>query len=97
MAHGFGATKDAGLLPFAERFAAAGADVVVFDHRGYGTSAGTPRQNVFHVAHRQDYHAALAHARGLPGIDPDRIVLWGAPTPAGTWCRWRRATGRSPP
>ncbi|MBW0088765.1 alpha/beta fold hydrolase [Pseudonocardia sp. KRD-184] len=78
MAHGFGATKDAGLLPFAERFAAAGADVLVFDYRGYGTSGGSPRQNVFHVAHRQDYHAALAHARGLPGVDPDRIVLWGS-------------------
>lgn len=31
MGHGFGATKDAGLEPFAERFQAAGADVLVFD------------------------------------------------------------------
>lgn len=78
MGHGFGATKDAGLLPFAERFAAAGADVLVFDYRGYGTSDGTPRQNVWHVRHRQDYHSAIAHARGLDGVDPDRIVLWGS-------------------
>ncbi|GAA3231487.1 alpha/beta hydrolase [Pseudonocardia petroleophila] len=78
MGHGFGATRDAGLLPFAERFAAAGADVLVFDYRGYGTSDGTPRQNVWHVRHREDYHAAIAHARGLAGVDADRIVLWGS-------------------
>lgn len=78
MGHGFGATRDAGLLPFAERFAAAGADVLVFDYRGYGTSDGTPRQNVAHLRHRQDYHAAIQHARDLPGVDRDRIVLWGS-------------------
>lgn len=78
MGHGFGATRDAGLLPFAERFAAAGADVLVFDYRGYGTSDGTPRQEVNHWHHRRDYHAAIAHARGLPGVDRERIVLWGS-------------------
>jgi len=79
MGHGFGATRDAGLRPFAERFAAAaGADVLVFDYRGYGTSDGTPRQNVAHLRHRQDYHAAIAHARSLPGVDRERIVLWGS-------------------
>ncbi|HVL85330.1 MAG TPA: alpha/beta fold hydrolase [Pseudonocardia sp.] len=78
MGHGFGATRDGGLLPFAERFAAAGADVLMFDYRGYGTSDGTPRQDVNHLRHRQDYHAAIEHARGLPGVDRDRIVLWGS-------------------
>lgn len=78
MGHGFGATRDAGLLPFAERFAAAGADVLVFDYRGYGTSDGSLRQDVAHAAHRADYHAALTHARLLDGVDPDRIVLWGS-------------------
>ncbi|MEU5696944.1 cytochrome P450 [Actinosynnema sp. NPDC020468] len=78
MAHGFGATRDAGLLPFAERFAAAGLDALVFDYRGYGTSAGRPRQHVSHLRHRQDFHAALAAARALPGVDPTRIALWGS-------------------
>ena len=78
MGHGFGATRDAGLLPFAERFAAAGADVLVFDYRGYGTSDGALRQDVAHAAHRADYHAALAHTRQLAGVDPERIVLWGS-------------------
>ena len=81
MGHGFGATKDAGLEPFAERFAAAGADVLVLDYRGYGTSdarAGHPRQDVDHRRHREDYHAAVAAARALDGVDPDRIVVWGS-------------------
>lgn len=78
MGHGFGATRDAGLRPFADRFAAAGADAVIFDYRGFGTSDGTPRQDIAHWRHRADYHAALAYARTLPGVDPDRIVLWGS-------------------
>ncbi|MEC3981650.1 alpha/beta hydrolase [Amycolatopsis sp. H20-H5] len=78
MGHGFGATKDAGLLPFAERFAEAGADVLVFDYRGYGTSGGEPRQHVSHWRHRQDYHAAIARARQLEGVDPQRIIVWGS-------------------
>lgn len=78
MGHGFGATRDAGLLPFAERFAAAGTDVLVFDYRGFGTSEGTPRQDVDHLRHREDYHAAIAAARARSGVDPERIVLWGS-------------------
>ena len=79
MAHGFGATKDAGLEPFAERFAAAGAEVLVFDYRGFGTSADDgSRQNVDHRRHREDYRAAIDFARTLGGVDPERIVLWGS-------------------
>ena len=78
MAHGFGATKDAGLVPFAERFQAAGADVLVFDYRGFGTSGGDIRQDVNHRAHREDYVAAVAHARTIAGVDPSRIILWGS-------------------
>lgn len=78
MAHGFGATRDSGLLPFAERFADAGCEVLVFDYRGFGTSAGRVRQDVDHRRHREDYHAALAFARSRPGVDPARIVLWGS-------------------
>jgi pimeloyl-ACP methyl ester carboxylesterase len=78
MGHGFAATRDAGLLPFAERFAAAGADVIVFDYRGFGTSDGVPRQDVNHRRHRRDYHAAVEAARGIRGVDKARIVVWGS-------------------
>ncbi len=78
MGHGFGATRDAGLLPFAERFAEAGADVLVFDYRGFGTSEGALRQDVDHRRHREDYHAAIAAARAREGVDPGRVALWGS-------------------
>jgi cephalosporin-C deacetylase-like acetyl esterase len=77
MAHGFGGTRDTALLPYAEGFAAAGLDVLVFDYRGFGTSEGAPRQRVSYRRQREDYHAAIAAARALPGVDPARIVLWG--------------------
>ncbi|MDL5154752.1 alpha/beta hydrolase [Actinomycetospora termitidis] len=78
MAHGFGATRDSGLLPFAEAFVTAGADVLLVDYRGFGDSEGEPRGHVDHRAHRRDYHAAVARARLIDGVDPERIVLWGS-------------------
>jgi len=77
MAHGFGGTRDTGLLGYAEGFAAAGIDVLVFDYRGFGDSEGAPRQRVSYRRQRADYVAALAAARALAGVDPARIVLWG--------------------
>lgn len=77
MAHGFGCTRDCGLMPFAERFAATGLEVLLFDYRGFGTSGGAPRQLVSHRRQRQDYHAAITFARARAGVDPDRVVLWG--------------------
>ena len=77
LAHGFGGTVDSGLLPFAERFAAAGLDALAFDYRHFGASAGEPRQLVSVPRQLEDYAAAIAFARGLEGVDPGRIVLWG--------------------
>lgn len=77
MANGFSGTRDSGLLPYAEGFAAAGLDVLLFDYRGFGTSAGSPRQRVSYRRQRTDYRAAIATARALDGVDPGRIVLWG--------------------
>ncbi|WP_405598078.1 MULTISPECIES: alpha/beta hydrolase [unclassified Streptomyces] len=77
MAPSFGGTRDGGLRTYAEGLAAAGLDVLLFDYRGFGGSTGTPRQDVSFLRQRQDYHAAVAAARQLPGIDPARIVLWG--------------------
>ncbi|MEV0033530.1 alpha/beta hydrolase [Nocardia sp. NPDC050793] len=77
MAHGFGGTRDTGLLGYAESFADSGLDAFVFDYRGFGESEGAPRQYVSVRRQRQDYHAAIAAARHLPGVDPGRIALWG--------------------
>ncbi|WP_395659223.1 alpha/beta hydrolase [Nocardioides sp.] len=83
MAHGLAGTKDSGLLPFAEALAAAGLDVLAFDYRGFGASAGEPRQTVSMVAQLEDYRAAMAAAARLPGVDPQRLVLWGVSLAGG--------------
>lgn len=77
MAHGFGGTKDSGLEPFAARLSAAGVAVFAFDYRGFGASAGAPRQRVSMTMQAQDYRAALAAAAQQPGVDPNRLVAWG--------------------
>ncbi|MGP4057472.1 alpha/beta hydrolase [Mycobacterium sp. 4D054] len=78
MAHGFGGTKDSGLAPFAQRFAAAGIDVLAFDYRGFGASGGVPRQSLSVRRQIDDYHAAVEAAKKLDGVDPTRVGLWGA-------------------
>jgi dienelactone hydrolase len=77
MAHGFGARKEARLDAFAERFADAGFAALVFDYRHFGDSTGSPRQLIDIDRQHEDWQAAVAHARDLEGIDPDRIALWG--------------------
>lgn len=78
LAHGFGGTVDSGLLPYAERFAAAGLDALAFDYRHFGASGGEPRQLLSVRAQLEDYAAAIAYARSLPGVDPERIAVWGS-------------------
>jgi pimeloyl-ACP methyl ester carboxylesterase len=76
MAHGFSLTRHDGLPVFAEALAAAGAHVLVFDHRGLGDSGGEPGR--FRKAEQlADWRAAVALARGWDGVDPARIILWG--------------------
>jgi pimeloyl-ACP methyl ester carboxylesterase len=78
MAHGFAATADSGLMPFAERFAEAGVDALVFDYRHFGASEGEPRQLLSIRRQLDDYAAAIAFARTLDGVDGERIVVWGS-------------------
>jgi alpha-beta hydrolase superfamily lysophospholipase len=77
LAHGFGGVKEARLGAYAERFAAAGYVALVFDYRGFGDSAGEPRLLIDIKRQRDDWRAALAHARGLDGVDPRRVAAWG--------------------
>src|SRR5262249_21892961 len=77
MAHGIGGTRDSGMEPYAEAFADAGLDVVLFDYRNFGGSTGEPRQLGIPRRHREDYRSAIDFARSLDGVDIVRIVLWG--------------------
>jgi uncharacterized protein len=77
MAHGLSGTRRDRLGPFAERFAAAGFAALVFDHRGFGDSGGEP--DLFEPRRQlEDWRAALAFARSLPGVDPERLATFGS-------------------
>jgi dienelactone hydrolase len=78
MAHGFSATREEGLADYAERFAAAGMAVLVFDYRHFGDSEGEPRQLLEIGRQHDDYRAAIAYARALDFVDADRIALFGS-------------------
>jgi uncharacterized protein len=50
-----------------------GFNVFMFDYRGFGKSAGEPeRRGVV-----EDSAAAIKYVRSRPGVDPDKICLWG--------------------
>jgi dienelactone hydrolase len=77
MAHGLSGTRRDRLGPFAQRFAQAGYTALVFDHRGFGDSGGEP--DLFEPGRQlEDWRAAIACARSLPGVDADRIVTFGS-------------------
>jgi uncharacterized protein len=82
IAHGLSGTRRDGLGAFAERFAAAGLAALVFDHRGFGDSAGEP--DLFDPKRQlEDWRAAIACARSRPGIDPLRVATFGSSIGAG--------------
>jgi len=77
LGHGFGATRQGRLWAYAERFAAAGIAALAFDYRHFGDSAGKPRQLLDIRRQLDDWRAALAYARSLENVDPERVGLWG--------------------
>ena len=72
MAHGFGAVRALRLYAYAEEFATAGYAVAVFDYRGFGDSAGEPRQLLDVRMQHQDWRAAIRYARTLQGVDANQ-------------------------
>ena len=83
MAHGFGCVRSLRLPAYAERFAAAGYVVVVFDYRYFGESDGQPRQLLDVASQLDDWRAAIGWARTLDGVDPERVVGWGTSLAGG--------------
>ena len=78
MAHGFGAEKDWGLVPFAEAFVNAGFAVYRFDYRGFGLSGGKPRGLVDGKEHVKDWSAAVDAIKARSDVDGKRLGVWGS-------------------
>jgi pimeloyl-ACP methyl ester carboxylesterase len=77
LGHGLGGIREMRLDAFAERFADAGHACLVFDYRHFGASGGEPRQLLDIKRQLEDWAAAIAYARTVDGVDPERVVLWG--------------------
>ncbi|EHK18831.1 uncharacterized protein TRIVIDRAFT_225381 [Trichoderma virens Gv29-8] len=77
MTQGLTLLKEHYLPDFAVRFQAAGYAVLIYDHRGWGSSEGEPRNAVNPMQQAEDYHDAVIFARSVPGIDGNRIAMWG--------------------
>ena len=64
MAHGFSAVREQRLDAMAERVAAHGVGVILFDYRSFGASGGEPRQVLDIKRQLEDWRTAIAWARG---------------------------------
>ncbi|MBC3193106.1 alpha/beta hydrolase [Pseudonocardia sp. C8] len=78
MAHGFSAVKEMYLDKYAEAFAAAGLNVLVFDNRNFGASDGEPRQEIDPIQQVRDYRHAITYAQSLPEVDRTKVGVWGS-------------------
>jgi uncharacterized protein len=78
LAHGWTGVREQRLDAFAERFARAGLAALVFDYRHFGGSDGEPRSLLDIRRQLADWRAAVAYVRGLDGLDPGRVALWGS-------------------
>jgi uncharacterized protein len=77
MAAGLGVIKEAGTDRVAKQLHDAGYTVLAFDYRRLGESLGTPRQLVRIGDQLVDWQAAIDFAPTLPGVEPDKIAIWG--------------------
>lgn len=77
MSHGLSAIRRLNLDDLARVFQAAGLAVLAWDHRNFGDSGGEPRQEADPWAQVRDMRDAISFARALPGVDPERLGLWG--------------------
>lgn len=75
--HGMSGVKEMHLDDYAQCFADAGLNVVAYDHRNFGDSDGTPRQENDPVLQHRDIRNAITYATTRPEVDPSRIGVWG--------------------
>ena len=69
--------KEINLPEYALRFAEAEFPTLIFDHRYWGESTGTPRFHVAPMEQREYIQSAISFLTRQPEIDPGRIGGWG--------------------
>jgi len=79
LCHGPGAVKEHLMPEVSDVLVAAGYGVLRFDYRGFGESEGA-KNRLIPLEQCEDIMSAVTYLRQQPGIDPDRIGLWGTAT-----------------
>ncbi|WP_052074094.1 alpha/beta hydrolase [Rhodococcoides fascians] len=74
--HGFTVRKET-LVSEGKRFAAAGYVTLAIDYRHFGESGGEPRGRLFPSQEVEDVRNAITWLQTQPGVDGDRIGIWG--------------------
>jgi fermentation-respiration switch protein FrsA (DUF1100 family) len=78
LSHGLTAVKEMHIGPYAEVFADAGLNALVYDHQNFGDSDGSQRQEVDPVLQYRDYRNAISYACTRPEVDASQIGVWGS-------------------
>ncbi|OUL85451.1 alpha/beta hydrolase [Paraburkholderia hospita] len=76
LCHGFCGTQEMLLPSFAVAFALAGYAAVTFDYRGFGLSGGE-KGRLIPSMQIEDIATVVTFVKELPGIDAQRVGLWG--------------------
>jgi len=77
LAHGLSGLKEMHLDDYAEVFAEAGLNALVYDHQNFGDSDGAPRQEVDPVLHYRDFRNAITYATTRTEVDASQVGIWG--------------------
>ena len=77
MTNGMSATRAMGLEPFARDYAARGLAVLAFDYRSLGESGGAERGRLVPQEQHDDTRAAIRWLKEQPGVNGERLALWG--------------------
>jgi uncharacterized protein len=77
MTQGLCLLKEHYIQDHARKFVEAGISALVYDHRGYGSSDGTPRHETNPFQQAEDYHDAITSAISLQNVDAAQIAIWG--------------------
>lgn len=74
--HGFTVARS-NLVEEGRLFADAGYVTLAIDYRHFGGSEGTPRHRLYPLSEVEDFRSAIDWLERQPGVDPERIGIWG--------------------
>jgi dienelactone hydrolase len=74
--HGFSVARTS-LVEEGKRFAEAGYVTLAIDYRYFGGSDGVPRHRLYPMNEVEDFRSAIDWLENQPGVDRERIGVWG--------------------